>query len=250
MQKYTEISKTINNYLDFLNIVNNIDLNKVVVIDDDINGEKTIVFLKKVRKLAYRLNSNHPSSLGIHPIIYCYSRDGRHRTVSFFALVDFVMELEKRTKINEFIDTREKFEDFLLSYDYLIKQIYEKSRDIQKSYKIISYFLQEAITHLKNGKSNHDTAREIASTDKFKYLTVGELIIPNDSFSKDFDKNQKSEIFLNEALQNPPKCKICNGMIHKNSISIDHIQRKADGGFATSDNGQITHPYCNTTYKN
>ena len=81
-------------------------------------------------------------------------------------------------------------------------------------------------------------------------LTVGELIIPNDSFSKDFDKNQKSEIFLNEALQNPPKCKICNGMIHKNSISIDHIQRKADGGFATSDNGQITHPYCNTTYKN
>jgi HNH endonuclease len=145
---------------------------------------------------------------------------------------------------------RERFEDFLLNNDYLIKQIYEKYRDVQKSYKFISYFFQEAVNNLKNGNNNHDTAREIASTDKFKYLTVRELTVPNDSSSKEFDKNQKSEIFLNQALQNPPKCKICNGLIHKNSISIDHIQRKADGGFATLDNGQIAHPYCNTTYKN
>lgn len=81
-------------------------------------------------------------------------------------------------------------------------------------------------------------------------MNVRELTAYSDSQSKDFDKNQKSEIFLNEALQNPPKCRICNGLMHKNSISIDHIQRKADGGLATLDNGQITHPYCNTTYKN
>ena len=62
--------------------------------DDDINGEKTIFFLKNARKIAYRLNSNKPSSLGLHPIVYCYSRDGRYRTVSFLAVVDFVMELK------------------------------------------------------------------------------------------------------------------------------------------------------------
>ncbi len=235
--------------LDFVNIVNNIDFDKNVI-DDDITGEKTIFFLKNTRKIAYRLNSNKPSSLGLHPIVYCYSRDGRYRTVSFFAVVDFVMELEKRRKINEFIDVREKIENLLLNNDYLIKQIYEKYRDVQKSYKIVSYFFQEAIIHLKNGKSNHDTVKEIASTDTFKYLNVRELAAQIDSQSKDFDKNQKSEIFLNEALQNPPRCRICNGLMHKNSISIDHIQRKADGGFATLDNGQITHPYCNTTYKN
>ena len=235
--------------LDFVNIVNNIDFDKNVI-DDDINGEKTIFFLKNARKIAYRLNSNKPSSLGLHPIVYCYSRDGRYRTVSFHAVVDFVMELEKRKKINEFIDVREKLENLLLNNDYLIKQIYEKYRDVQKSYKFVSYFFQEAIVHIRNGKSNHDTVKEIASTDKFKYLNVRELTAYSDSQSKDFDKNQKSEIFLNEALQNPPKCRICNGLMHKNSISIDHIHRKADGGFATLDNGQITHPYCNTTYKN
>jgi HNH endonuclease len=165
-------------------------------------------------------------------------------------VVDFVMELEKRKKLNEFIEIREKFENLLLNNDYLIKQIYEKYRDVQKSYKIVSYFFQEVIAHLRNGKSEHDTVKEIASTDKFKYLNVRELTMQIDSQIKDFDKNQKSEIFLNEALQNPPKCRICNGLIHKNSISIDHIQRKADGGCATVENGQITHPYCNTTYKN
>ncbi|WP_442944301.1 HNH endonuclease signature motif containing protein [Nostoc sp.] len=67
---------------------------------------------------------------------------------------------------------------------------------------------------------------------------------------QDFNTNKKSEIYIKDALKNALKCKICNGLIHRNSISIDHIQRKEDGGLANLDNGQITHPYCNTGYKN
>ncbi|MCC5607453.1 HNH endonuclease [Nostoc sp. CHAB 5834] len=66
----------------------------------------------------------------------------------------------------------------------------------------------------------------------------------------DFNTNRKSEIYIKKTLKNIPQCKICNGLIHRNSISFDHIQRKADGGLASLDNGQITHPYCNTGYKN
>ena len=51
-------------------------------------------------------------------------------------------------------------------------------------------------------------------------------------------------------MKNGLKCKICNGFIHKNSITIDHIERKEDGGKGNSDNGQLSHPYCNTTFKN
>ena len=67
---------------------------------------------------------------------------------------------------------------------------------------------------------------------------------------KDFNTNNKSEIYIKDTLPNAPRCKICNGFIHKNSISIDHKQRKQDGGLANIDNGQLTHPYCNTGYKN
>jgi 5-methylcytosine-specific restriction endonuclease McrA len=57
-------------------------------------------------------------------------------------------------------------------------------------------------------------------------------------------------VFIKEAIKNGLRCAICNGYIHKNAMTIDHIHRKEDGGKGNAENGQITHPYCNTTYKN
>lgn len=235
--------------LEFVNIVNKIDLDRKEI-DDDITGQTTIKFLKNVQKIAYQLNSNKPSSLGLHPIVYCYSKEGRYRTVSFLAIVDFVMELEQKNKLKNFIDVREKFEEFILTYDYLIKQIYEKYRDVQKSYKHVSSFFQQIIDHLKAGETIENTIKQIILTNDFKYLTVRNPEQLITSSAKDFNTNKKSEICIKELLKNPVRCKICNGLIHRNSISIDHIQPKKDGGLANVENGQITHPYCNTTYKN
>jgi hypothetical protein len=240
--------------LDFVNIVNKIDFNNKdsnnKEVNDDLTGKTTIKFLKEVRKVAYILNSNHPSSLGLHPILYFYSQNGQHRTVSFFAVVDFVMKLNERKKLKDFIDIREKFECFLQNYDYLIKQIYEKYRDVQKSYKHISKFFDQVVIHLKAGKTLDDTLNQIISSDDFKYLNIRNQEKSITSSTKEFNTNKKSEIIIKDLLRSVPRCKICNGLIHRNSISIDHIQRKEDGGSATLDNGQITHPYCNTGYKN
>lgn len=235
--------------LDFVDIVNGINFNGREI-NDDATGEATIQILKNVRKVAYRLNGNHPSSLGLHPAIYVYSKDGRHKAASFLAVVDFVMELEKRKKLNDFIEIREKFEKFLVQYDYLSQQIYNKYKDVQKSYKHTSKFFQEVVTKLKTEKTIDNILDEILSTNDFKYLSIRKTIQPIISSEKDFNTNKKSGIYIREALQNAPRCKICNGLIHMNSISIDHIQRKEDGGLATLDNGQLTHPYCNTGYKN
>ena len=56
-------------------------------------------------------------------------------------------------------------------------------------------------------------------------------------------------VFISEALGQALRCKICKARMHTNSITFDHIQRKADGGMGTPENAQIAHPYCNTTYK-
>ncbi|MGB7519113.1 MAG: HNH endonuclease signature motif containing protein, partial [Spirulinaceae cyanobacterium] len=90
----------------------------------------------------------------------------------------------------------------------------------------------------------------ILSEKDLNYLTMPKLIKQNNSYKQDFDTNKKSEIYIKDALSKAPRCRICNGFIHRNSISIDHKQRKQDGGLAIVDNGQITHPYCNTGYKN
>ncbi|MBI4938065.1 MAG: HNH endonuclease [Nitrosomonadales bacterium] len=46
-----------------------------------------------------------------------------------------------------------------------------------------------------------------------------------------------------------PVCAICGGYLHVNSITTGHIERKLDGGSSNVINGQLAHPYCNSTYK-
>ncbi|MBL7020994.1 MAG: HNH endonuclease [Nitrospinaceae bacterium] len=70
------------------------------------------------------------------------------------------------------------------------------------------------------------------------------------TITPDFNASRKSAVFIKESISTASRCKICNGLIHRNSISIDHIKRKEDGGTADIDNGQLTHPYCNTGIKN
>jgi HNH endonuclease len=242
-------SQTLPLILDFVNIVSKIDANSKSILDDD-TGEVTLRILKDVRKVAYKLNSNHPSSLGLHPAVYFYSQEGRHKPASLFAIIDFVMELDKLKKINDFIDVRSTFEDFILEYDYLIQQIYRKYRSAQKSYPYISKFFLKIVANFKSGKTIDESIKEIAASSDFSYLGLQNISQQSDSTSKDFSTNQKSAIYMRDALRNAPTCKICGGLIHRNSISIDHTQRKQDGGLATLENGQLTHPYCNTGYKN
>lgn len=59
-----------------------------------------------------------------------------------------------------------------------------------------------------------------------------------------------NEVYIQEAYKKAPRCAICGGLLHTHSISIDHIQRKRDGGLGCVENGQLTHPYCNTGVKN
>lgn len=235
--------------LDFVNIVNSVGSNFKESLVDDTVGDITIKYLERARKIAYRLNSNHASSLGLHPIIYFYSREGRHKVASFFATVAFVMELEKTDSYSDFIKTRPAFEEFLLKYDYIIQQIVRNYRSAIASYPYIMEFYFAVIKELKKEDSTIEQAiEELIKMDKYRYLSLlseKEIITSNE-----FTSERKSAVYIKETINSAPKCKICNGYIHRNSVSIDHKIRKQDGGLGSVDNGQITHPYCNTTIKN
>ncbi|MBE9105115.1 HNH endonuclease, partial [Nostoc cf. edaphicum LEGE 07299] len=72
----------------------------------------------------------------------------------------------------------------------------------------------------------------------------------SDTQTKEFSRETKAAAFIRDALPGSPRCKICGGCLPTRLNSIDHIKRKADGGLGTLENAQLTHPYCNTTYKN
>ena len=219
------------------------------IIDQD--GGKTIEYLKKSKKLLERINSRHPGSLGLHPAVYFYSLSGRHKVSSYYGILLFVMYLEEKNLFFDFIKIREKFEKILIEYEYLIQEIVRKYRQANNANEHIKkYYIKVMDLLLREEWGNiDDLIKELVNSDDFNYLSNTKQ---NDEKKKGnkFTKEKKNVIFFREALESVPKCKICKGALHLNSISIDHIERLQDGGESGVDNGQLTHPFCNTTYKN
>lgn len=217
--------------------------------EEDTTGDETIKVLKDVKSAVQKLNSSHAGSLGLHPAIYFYSHEGRHKNSSFLAITDFVQKLDTKAKKDCFISVRPAFESFLLNYDYVLQQINRKYRTAQASYPHISSMLMQLIERLTSGETIEQTLTAIQSSEKFNYLTLNRPVPKRGSSGKKFDANDKSAIFLRDALEKSNKCAICHGALHMNSISFDHKDRRREGGSDDPDNGQTTHPYCNTGYK-
>ena len=169
-----------------------------------------------------------------------------------YAITTLIIELENSHNgylLNEFTKVRCDFEYLLIKYDYLIQQIIRKYRGVAAAYVHIKDYYLLIIKELSKNTLREEVINKIISESKFNYLTML-TTTKQKTNSENFSRETKSAIFIKEALQNAPKCKICGGYLHTNSISIDHIRRKADGGLGNIKNGQLAHPYCNTTFKN
>lgn len=231
--------------LDFINITNGLDKQ----FTEDKTGEETISVLKKSLKVLQTINSIEAGSLGLHPAVYFYSKDGRLKVAMLYAITKFVMLLEEKGKKKDFIKVRVEIEKIISNYDYVIQQINRKYRTALSSHSHIAEFLYLCQLSLLKGNNVEDTLDSISKSENYRYLTL----LKNDGNETESDKYneaRKSAVFIAEALKSVSKCKICNTPIHKNSISIDHKEKKKDGGKATIKNGQLTHPFCNTAIKN
>ena len=137
----------------------------------------------------------------------------------------------------------------LLSYDYVIQQIIRKHRSATAAYPYIKDFYFLVLNLLNEKVKIVDIPRKISLIEEYVYITLGDNE-NNNITSVDFSREQKSEVFIKEAVGTTVRCSICDGLLHKNSITIDHKTRKQDGGIGKVSNGQLAHPYCNSTYKN
>lgn len=241
-------TQTLSLILDMINITN--DIKSDADIDDDLTGDVTTAILKRTKKCLSRITGTHPSSLGLHPVVYFYSATGRYQVTAFYAVLHLIAVLEKKANgLKNFILVRSKFENFILSYKNIVNQTNTKFGSGLKSYKKLTNLYLFIINSLQEELSEEEILRKLKEHVDFEYLNPEKVEI-EDFVRKDFSTDGKSGVFLNAALQNPTKCKICGSLIHKNSITIDHLIRKSDGGVGSIENGQLAHPYCNTTYKN
>jgi hypothetical protein len=228
--------------------------NDIIKEDDAKKGtaENVEKCLKNTLLILQYINSKEQFSLGVHPFIYFYSDIGKHKIASYYGFLLFIKELINKKQLNLFISARERFEQVIYQYSFLVQQIVRKNRQSKRAYTPIKDYFMEIMNIIKANPdfSTEQVVTKLKESDDFKYLQTE--IVDNESVSvkSNFSRGKKQQIKLSTFVKALPKCPICKGYISIKSTSIDHIQRKEDGGSNALANGQLTHLYCNTTYKN
>ncbi len=216
--------------------------------NEDKDGSRTITFLIRTKKLAKRIISNDASSLGLHPAVYFYSWTGKQLPVMFLAIARLVVHLEQNNAMAKFTKAREEFESFLVANRALLNQVIRKFGAGNSGRQNLYAFYEDVLMAIVGGAKVDGITAAIQQSGKYSYLQPDETSYDGVRPTR-FSKQVKAGVVIQTLLESAPRCAICSGLVPTNAISVDHIERKKDGGASVQSNAQITHPYCNTGYK-
>ncbi len=213
---------------------------------DETDGTLTIRFLQAVKQATKAVFGPGAGSLAMHPGVYCYGATGRFLPTAFFAAIGFVQWLELHRKFDQFTSVRKQFEDFLVSYRYFINQIAGVLGSQLKGLPATVKMYRIIFEHVGNDAEQKIIDAIIADPELSFIRTQ---TADDQRYGRNFSRETSSAIYLREALAKELTCGICGARIRAKTITLDHVDRKQDGGTGAPENGQLAHPYCNDGYK-
>ncbi|KIN64403.1 DUF262 multi-domain protein [Sulfitobacter noctilucicola] len=210
----------------------------------DQDGSATIEALNSCIRVLKRMTSNESKSLGLHPAVFFYSERGRHLDTVFLG---FAAAIAKAVRNNDssyfkkFTANRELIEKVFVDHKFLLYQANSLFGSKQRVTRWQAFF--EKIVAPGAIKESFRQSELLVLLD-LKDKVIAESA--NES-GKAFTSATKSAIFLQKSLDSATRCPECGGRVHvEKAIQYDHIKGKATGGMGTVENGQITHPFCNS----
>ncbi len=219
----------------------------LAAISDDTDGMETIAALKRCLKVGNRLTGNDHSSLGLHPAVFFYTERGKHSRFLFLGTLKTISKHirdNNKTWFVKFTKARSEIERLLISQKVNINQ---GLANVSSNQRI------DRVSDLLDGLvEKFHTEGNVSSDDIYPLLKIkgNPSTIQPIEYPRDFSSEVKSAIFLKQALASALKCLICGGLLNPAlSASYDHIVAKNNGGLGAVENGQITHPFCNTGMK-
>jgi hypothetical protein len=216
----------------------------------DSDGTQTIEYLTNVRKIGDRITGTKPASLGLHPVVYFYTRGGEFQPNAFLATAELVKNLVDRNRLKEFTKIRRQFEDFLVEHKEFITLTIKHAGAGRRSLGRIVRYFEFVIQKTLEDLSPDQIAAALQADPEFAYLIGRPAAKEGDGTRKRFTRSTKTASFLETALQSAIRCGVCGAMVHKNSMTFDHIQPIRDGGISLPTNAQVAHPFCNSGVKN
>jgi hypothetical protein len=244
---------------DLVNYTNGVDIvdttAKTAAVHDqlpsDPDGQETLAYLNRVYRRVSRITTDAPSSLGLHPVVYFYTKNGNFQPTFFLATCLFVETLTSKRQLEEFTAVRRKFEDYIVDNKEHLSLITHKYGSGARSLPWLVRYLEVVLAAQRDRKSNKDLLKTFAVDPNFAILALPKTgsNSPPSSAGKPFSSGTKTAAFFASALRTGTRCAICGALVHKNSMQFDHIERASDGGHSRVDNAQVAHPYCNSTFK-
>ena len=232
---------------DFVSLVNGVGAKDPLVADE--TGEETLRFLRATLNRVELITTIHPGSLGLHPLVYFYTRSGAFQPIAFLAMSQVMKRLSDADELDRFTDVRRAFEDFLMKHKEAITLIVKRQGAGVRSRPAVESFLELILKGLWEGKADSEIIASMSEDPRFSFFATPAPIREGNSSKRTFSSGVKSAAFVTELLNSGVRCAICGGLLHRNSMNTDHVVRKADGGGSHGGNAQVTHPYCNSTYK-
>lgn len=219
------------------------------VLPEDPDGQQTVAYLDAVRKRVQRITGDLPQSLGVHPVVYFYTRSGAFQPTAFLAVSRFLEDLAHRNKLKDFTRVRRDFEEFVIQRKEAMGLLVHKFGSGGRSLPWLKTYYARIVQGLWEGKGLEEIQQAFANDPDFTFLTVPRpsgVRAPSSKSKGRFSDNTKTASFFAAALPGAPRCLLCGGIIHRNSVHFDHIQRRREHGGTDMKNAQPTHPYCDS----
>ncbi len=214
---------------------------------DDNEGAPTIEVLKSGLKIARRITTNRPESLGLHPFVYFTNDKGKHSRFLFLGMCAAIAEKLANNNsgwFKTFTIARPHIEKFLLEHKSVIGIVLQnlgKKTRTPRMKDMVEYLVTEG----SKGRCPEltDVLKHIGIKGRVYDITAAQPPVH-------FTDEVKSQILIRTGIKKLDPCPICQGYLDPNkSVSYDHITRVSEGGLGTAENGQMVHPYCNSGMK-
>lgn len=217
----------------------------------DADGRQTIQFMKEVRRRIRLITTKEPSSLGLHPAVYFYAMSGSFLPNAFLATAEFAKRLSSSGRLDAFTKCRQEFEDYLFENKVFISLTVTKLGSGARSLGRLADLFWTIFERFADGASRSEISESLYKDPDFAYLTQAKSPPPRTERGKTGKMSgaTKSAVMMREGYAKVMRCGICGAAVHFRSQTVDHIERRSEGGAADMTNGQIAHPYCNSGYK-
>lgn len=218
---------------------------KRLVNDDD--GSETVRFIKSVRAAAALAASREePGSVGLDLAVYSFGKDAKFYPAALIAAMEFVRQINHKKRVSDFTKVRARFEDFLVSHKYFLKQLAHSKGSRTRSLAAFLDLFNSIMDAYYNG-TNDDKGVIDAIKQKPTLKDIKEEKEPVIKTKRaKFSKEVQAAGVLSTILQGRERCPECSARIPPYARSKDHKEPKSKGGLGTVENLQFTHPYCNS----